>query len=161
MKQSLQIRPATADDVPLILQFIRELAEHEKLAHEANADEAIFREELFGDKPAAECVMAEYDGAPAGLAVYFHNFPTFAGRRGLYLEDLYVRPAYRGKGIGKALIIHLARIAKARHCRSFEWSVLDWNEPAINFYKSLGALPMDGWTVYRVAGAALKQLAEA
>jgi GNAT superfamily N-acetyltransferase len=155
----LNIRPTTESDVPLILQFIRDLAEYEKLPHEVVATEATLRAELFGTKPAAECVIAEYDGEAVGFALYFHNFSSFVGRRGLYLEDLYVKPELRGKGIGKALLIHLAQLAKARNCGRFEWSVLDWNEPSINFYLSLGAQPMNEWTVYRITGDSLDQLA--
>ncbi len=155
----LKIRTTTADDVPLILQFIRDLAEYEKLSHLVVADEAALRNELFGAQPVAECVIAEYDGAAVGFALYFHNFSTFVGRRGLYLEDLFVNPKMRGKGIGKALLVYLAQLAKARNCGRFEWAVLDWNEPSINFYKSLGAVPMDEWTVFRVTDETLDQLA--
>ncbi len=156
---TLNIKPTTVDDVALILQFIRELAEYEKLAHAVVADEATLRDELFGAKAVAECVIAEYDGVAVGFALYFHNFSTFVGRRGLYLEDLYVKPEMRGKGIGKALLVHLAQLAKARNCGRFEWAVLDWNEPSINFYKSLGAEPMNEWTVYRLTGETLDALA--
>ena len=155
----LKILTTTADDVPLILQFIRDLAEYEKLSHLVVADEATLRAELFGQQPIAECVIAEYDGAAVGFALFFHNFSTFVGRRGLYLEDLFVNPKMRGKGIGKALLVYLAQLAKARNCGRFEWSVLDWNEPSINFYQSLGAVPMNEWTTYRVTGEALDQLA--
>ena len=155
----LNIRPTTAEDVPLILQFIRELAEYEKLAHAVVADEATLRGELFGAQPVAECVIAEYDGVAVGFALYFHNFSTFVGRRGLYLEDLFVKTEMRGKGIGKALLVYLAQLAQARNCGRFEWAVLDWNEPSINFYKSLGAEPMNEWTVYRLTGETLEALA--
>jgi GNAT superfamily N-acetyltransferase len=155
----IEIRTTTAQDVPLILQFIRDLAEYEKLSHEVVANEAMLREELFGAKPVAECVIAEHDNEPVGFALYFHNFSTFVGRRGLYLEDLFIKPEMRGKGIGKALLVYLARLAQARNCGRFEWAVLDWNEPSINFYLSLGAKPMNDWTVFRVAGDALDQLA--
>ncbi len=155
----LNIRPTSADDVPLILQFIRNLAEYEKLSHLVVADEATLLDELFGQHPIAECVIAEYDGEPAGFALFFHNFSTFVGRRGLYLEDLFVRPELRGQGIGKALLGYLAQLAKARNCGRIQWAVLNWNESAINFYQSLGAVPMNEWTVYRVTGDALDQLA--
>ena len=155
----LKIRPTTADDVPLILKFIRELAEYEKLAHSVVANEATLRDELFGTKPVAECVIAEYDGVAVGFALYFHNFSTFVGKRGLYLEDLFVKPEMRGQGIGKALLVYLAQLAQARNCGRFEWAVLDWNEPSINFYKSLGAEPMNEWTVYRLTGETLDALA--
>ena len=155
----LIIREATIDDVPLILTFIKELAEYERLLHEVVATEESLREALFGERRAAEVVIGEHGGAPAGFALFFHNFSTFVGRPGLYLEDLYVRPAQRGKGFGRALLTHLARLAKRRGCGRLEWAVLDWNEPAIRFYRSLGAVAMDEWTVYRVAGDALDRLA--
>ena len=155
----VQLRSAQLADVPDILALIRELAEYEKLAHEAVADEATLAEQLFGDTPAAEVVIAEVDGQPAGFALFFHNFSTFLGKRGLYLEDLYVRPAYRGLGLGRRLMVHLAGLAIARDCGRFEWSVLDWNAPAIAFYRELGARPMDEWTVQRVSGDALHALA--
>ena len=153
------IRPATPEDVPQILQFIRELAEYEKLSHEVAATEALLYQNLFGPRPVAECLIAELDQTPVGFAFFFHNFSTFLGRPGIYLEDLFVRPAARGKGIGRALLTHLAKIAVQRDCGRLEWSVLDWNAPAIGFYKKLGALPMDEWTVMRVTGDALKNLA--
>jgi len=155
----LFIREATIDDVPLILTFIKELAEYERLLHEVVATEESLREALFGERRAAEVVIGEHEGAPACFALFFHNFSTFVGRPGLYLEDLYVRPAQRGKGFGRALLTHLARLAKRRGCGRLEWAVLDWNEPAIRFYRSLGAVAMDEWTVYRVAGDALDRLA--
>lgn len=156
----LQLRAATVDDVPQILAFIAELAEFEALAHEAVATEELLREQLFGPAPGAEVVMAEVGGAPAGFALFFHSFSTFLGRRGLYLEDLFVRPAFRGCGVGLALMVHLAGMAKARGCGRFEWSVLDWNADAIRFYRSLGARGMDGWAVQRVDGDALHALAD-
>lgn len=156
----LRIRPAAEADVPLVLRFIRELAEYERLLHEVVATEERLRETLFGARPAAEVVIAEWEGAPAGFALFFHNFSTFLGRPGVYLEDLFVEPEHRGRGIGKALLAHLARLAVERGCGRLEWWVLDWNEDAIRFYRSLGAVPMDGWTVYRVAGDALTALAE-
>ncbi len=157
----LQVRPATEEDVPLLLDFIRELAEYEKLSHEVVADEEILRRNLFGDgHRGAEAVIATADGEPAGFALFFHNFSTFLGRPGIYLEDLYVRPEYRNAGIGRGLLAHLARLAVERGCGRLEWWVLDWNEPAIGFYEKLGAEAMDDWTVYRVAGEALERLAE-
>ena len=150
---------ATEDDVPLILSFIRELAEYEKLSHEVVATEGVLRESLFGERTGAEVVICYYEGSPAGFALFFHNFSTFLGRPGLYLEDLYVKPEMRGRGLGRALLVHLAGIAKERGCGRMEWSVLDWNEPAIKLYKGIGATPMDEWTVYRVTGEALEDLA--
>ena len=152
------IRSATERDVPLILSFIRELAEYEKLAHEVTATESDLHQSLFASPPAAEVVIAELDGKPAGYALFFHNYSTFLCKRGLYLEDLFVRPASRGRGIGKQLLVHLARLAVERGCARFEWAVLDWNEPAIGFYKSLGAELMESWTVMRVTGEALEKL---
>ncbi len=154
-----EIRPATEDDVPIILSLIRELAEYERLSHEVVATEGLLREALFGERRGAEVLIACYKGAPAGFALFFHSFSTFLGRPGIYLEDLYVKPEFRGKGIGRALLTHLARLAKERGCGRLEWSVLDWNEPAIELYKGIGAVPMDEWTVYRVAGEALETLA--
>lgn len=158
-KPSIALRPATRADIPQILAFIRDLAEYEKLAHEAVATEAQLEAHLFGERPYAEVVIAEVDARPAGFALFFHNYSTFTGQPGIYLEDLFVRPQYRGLGVGKRLIVELARIAVERHCTRFEWSVLDWNEPAINFYRSLGAKPQDEWTVQRVSGEALLNLA--
>ena len=154
-----RIREASAGDVPLILSLIRELAEYERLSHEVVATEDALREGLFGEHRYAEVLIAEHGGTPAGFALFFHNFSTFLGKPGLYLEDLYVRPAFRGAGIGKRLLVHLARLAKGRGCGRLEWWVLDWNEPSIGFYKGLGAVPMDDWTVYRVSGSALEDLA--
>lgn len=156
---TITLRPATRADVPQILAFIRELAEYEKLAHEAVATEAGMAEQLFGERPAAEVVMAEVDGQPAGFALFFHNFSTFLGQRGLYLEDLFVRPGFRGLGLGHRLMTHLARLAVERGCGRFEWSVLDWNAPAIGFYRRLGAVGLEEWTVQRVTGQALRDLA--
>lgn len=153
------LRPATPADVPLILEFVHELAEYEKLAHEAVATQAQFHEALFGPKPAIEVVLAEADGAPAGFALFFTSFSTFVGKPGIYLEDLFVRPAFRHRGIARRLMQHLAGLAVDRGYGRFEWSVLDWNAPAIAFYRSLGAVPMDEWTVQRVAGEALRKLA--
>jgi GNAT superfamily N-acetyltransferase len=154
-----EIRPATEDDVPIILSLIRELAEYERLSHEVVATEGLLRESLFGEWRGAEVLIACCKGAPAGFALFFHSFSTFLGRPGIYLEDLYVKPKFRSRGIGRALLTHLARLAKERGCGRLEWSVLDWNEPAIKLYKSIGAVPMDEWTVYRVTGEALETLA--
>jgi GNAT superfamily N-acetyltransferase len=156
----LKITPATQNDVPLILSFIKELAEYERLATEVVATEDILAETLFGERKYAEVVFALYDDKPVGYALFFHSFSTFLGRPGLYLEDLYVRPSMRGKGIGKALLAYLARLASERRCGRLEWAVLNWNESAIGFYKSLGAQPMDTWTVYRLTGDSLARLAE-
>jgi len=155
----LTIRPATVEDVALVAQLIRELAEYERLADAAVATEADLREQLFGERPAAEVLVAEADGEAAGFALFFHTFSTFLGKRGLYLEDLFVRPAFRGLGLGRHLMAALARIAVQRGCGRFEWSVLDWNEPAIGFYRALGASAMDEWTVQRLQGKALRALA--
>ena len=154
-----RIRRATPGDVALVLRFIRELAEYEHLAHEVVADEATLRESLFGAQAGAEALIGELDGEPAAFAVFFHNFSTFLGRRGLYLEDLFVRPAQRGKGLGRALLAELARIAQERGCPRFEWAVLDWNATAIGFYEALGARANADWTVYRLSGAPLLALA--
>ena len=156
---TLSIRPATPADLPLIAQFIRDLADYENLADEVRFDEAKLGANLFGPRPHAEVVIGEIDGNPQGFALFFHNFSTFEGRPGIYLEDLFVRPEARGSGLGKALLAHLAGLVVARDCARLEWSVLDWNEPAIAFYRSLGARPMEEWTVNRVDGAALAALA--
>jgi GNAT superfamily N-acetyltransferase len=156
---TIHLRQAQVADVPQILAFVRELAEYEKLAHEAVADEATLAAQLFGDHPAAEVVIAEVDGQPAGFALFFHNFSTFLGKRGLYLEDLFVRLQFRGLGLGRRLMVHLAQLAVERDCGRFEWSVLDWNEPAIRFYRSLGAVGLEEWTVQRLSGPALQALA--
>lgn len=155
----LSIRPATVDDVPLVRQLIAELAEYERLAHAAVATDDDLRAQLFGAHPAAEVLIGEVDGVPAGFALFFHNFSTFLGKRGLYLEDLFVRPSARGVGLGKHLMAALARIAVQRDCGRFEWSVLDWNAPAIGFYRRIGATGMDEWTVQRLEGEALHALA--
>ncbi len=155
----MSIRAATPDDVPLILRFIRELAEYERMAHLVVATEEVLRETLFGARPYAEVVIAEEDGEAAGFALFFYNFSTFLGRPGIYLEDLYVRPEVRGRGVGRALLAHLARLAVERGCERLQWWVLNWNEPAIRFYRSVGAEPMDEWTVFRVSGDALERLA--
>jgi len=159
LQQHLTITPATKDDVPVIHDFVIKIATYEKLAHQVEATVEDFREALFGETPRAETVLARWDGEPVGFALFFHNFSTFTGKAGLYLEDLFVDPEYRGRGIGKALLVHLAGIAKKRNCPRFEWTVLNWNTPAIDFYKSLGAVPMDEWTVYRLTGDALDSAA--
>ena len=156
----LEIRSAIKEDVPLLLRFIKELAEYEKLSHEVSATEEILRESLFDGRRVAEALLAYLGDEPAGFALFFHNFSTFLGRPGIYLEDLYVRPEFRGSGIGRALLVHLAKLAKERGCGRLEWWVLDWNESSIGFYKSLGAVAMDDWTVYRVADEALEELAD-
>jgi len=161
MPDELTLRNATEEDVPLILQFIRDLAEYERLAHACVATEESVRETLFGEHPYAEVVIAEHAGEPAGFALFFHNYSTFLARPGIYLEDLYVRPELRGLGIGKALLARLASLAVERNCGRLEWAVLNWNESAIRFYRSLGALPQDQWTTYRVTGEALERLASA
>lgn len=160
LKTMLNIRDATEGDTLLILQLIRELAEYEKLAHEVVATETQLRKNLFDANPQAEVVIAEWEGETAGFALFFHNFSTFMGRQGLYLEDLFVRPAFRGKGIGKALLKQLARNAVERDCGRFEWAVLDWNTPAREFYVSLGAKPVSEWDIFRVTGESLQRLAE-
>jgi GNAT superfamily N-acetyltransferase len=155
----ITIRPATVEDVPLVLEFIKALGEFERLAHEVVATEAGLRDALFGPRPDAEVVIASAGGEPAGFALFFHNFSTFLGRRGLYLEDLFVKPEWRGHGIGKRLLIHLAGLAVERACGRFEWAVLDWNDPAIQFYRNLGAQPLHEWSIFRVSGAELQKLA--
>jgi GNAT superfamily N-acetyltransferase len=154
------VRSASTEDVSLILSFINELAEYERLSHEVVATEDSLREWLFGNRPVAEVMIGESGGDPAGFALFFYNFSTFLGKPGIYMEDLYVRPEFRGRGIGRALLVHLAGLAKERGCGRLEWSVLDWNEPAIGFYRGIGASPVSGWTVYRVTGEALEELAE-
>ena len=157
---AITLRAATPADTSLIVELIRGLAEYEKLAHECVATEERIRETLFGPKPQAEVVIAFLDNDAAGFALFFQNYSTFLARRGIYLEDLFVFPRFRGHGVGKALLKHLAKVAVERDCGRFEWSVLDWNESAIGFYKSLGAIPMDGWTTYRLTGDALKRMAQ-
>jgi GNAT superfamily N-acetyltransferase len=154
-----EIKPATVEDVPLILAFIRRLAEYERLADKVVATEEGLRAALFGERPYAEVVIGYDESEPVGFALFFHNFSTFVGRPGIYLEDLYVDERRRGRGFGKSLLAHLAKLARERGCGRVEWAVLDWNEPSINFYKGLGAVPMDEWTVFRVSGDALEKLA--
>jgi GNAT superfamily N-acetyltransferase len=155
----IDIQPATAADIPLILSFIRALAEYERLSDHVVATEASVRETLFGSNRSAEAVIARVDTTPVGFAVWFHNYSTFLSRRGLYLEDLFVLPEWRGRGVGRALLRHLAHVAVSRGCGRMEWAVLDWNETAIRFYRSLGAEPMAEWTVFRLTGDALTRLA--
>lgn len=157
---TLHIRPADAADLDTIIRFIRELADYERLAHAVRLDRARLGDQLFGPSPRAEVLIAETDGTPIGFALFFHNFSTFEGAAGLYLEDLYVMPEARGGGAGRALLAALARIAVERGCPRFEWSVLDWNAPAIGFYRSLGAVGMDEWTIQRLEGDALRLLAD-
>ena len=154
------VRPAQPSDVPTILGFVKALAEFERLAHEVTADEATLERSLFGPRAYAECLLAFVDESPAGFALFFHNFSTFKGKPGLYLEDIYVEPAYRSHGIGLALFRELAKIALARDCQRFEWSVLDWNEKAIAFYRRLGAEPMTEWTIQRLTREKIEELAK-
>ena len=158
---TISIRPAVAEDLDLVIGFIRALAGYERLADAVVLDRQTLRRHLFGDKPMAEVLIGELDGVARGFALFFHNFSTFEGKPGIYLEDLFVDPEARGAGLGKALLARLAQLAMARGCARLEWSVLDWNEPAIAFYKSLGATAMDEWTINRVDGAALAALAQA
>jgi len=158
---SLAIHRARKEQAGLVLSLIRELAEYEKLSHEVEATEAMIDAALFGEEPSLFCEIAEWGGEPVGFAVWFVNFSTFSGRHGIYLEDLFVRPAHRGKGIGKALLAYLAKVCVQRGWARLQWSVLDWNAPSIAFYKSLGAELMDEWTVCRVNGPALTALAKA
>lgn len=160
MSNALRITSATAADTPIILALIRELAEFERLLNEVTATEDQLRETLFGQRRSAEVVIARVDDEVAGFALFFHNYSTFLAKSGLYLEDLFVRPKFRGQGTGEALLRHLARIAVERNCGRLEWSVLDWNQRAIDFYKALGAKPLDDWTMFRVTGEALAKLAE-
>jgi GNAT superfamily N-acetyltransferase len=155
----IQITPATEADVPVILEMIRGLAEYEKLLHVVAATEDQLRRTLFGERPAAEVLLAHSNGEPIGFALFFPNYSTFLAQPGIYLEDLYVKPHARGKGAGLALFVELARMAAARGCGRVEWSVLDWNEPSIQFYKKLGAVPMDDWTTFRLTSDPLAKLA--
>jgi GNAT superfamily N-acetyltransferase len=155
----IRIEPAAERDVPLILKFIRDLAEYEKLSHEVVATEDHIREHVFGANPVAEVLLAYWQGQAVGFALYFRNYSTFLGQAGIYLEDLFVEPAHRGKGIGKALLQRLAEIAMERGYGRLEWSVLDWNAPSIEFYRSLGAVSMDDWIRYRISGEPLTRLA--
>ena len=159
--ENFAIRPATAADVPIILELIRALATYERAPNDVTATEDGLSKVLFGEKPAAEVLLAFENETAVGFAVFFHNFSTWLGRPGLYLEDLFVRPEDRGKGYGRALLIHLAKIARDRSCGRMEWAVLDWNEPAIQFYHKLGAKPMDEWTVFRLTRDGIAKLADA
>lgn len=155
----LTIKEALPEDIPLILSFIRDLAQYEKLIHEVVATEETLMQSLFGTRRVAEVIIGEFNGEPAGFALFFHNYSTFLGQQGIYIEDLFVKPHMRGLGIGKAMFAHMSYIAKERGCGRIDWWVLDWNEPAIEFYKSLGSVPMSEWTVYRLTGQALEHLA--
>ena len=155
---ALRIEPATERDLPAVVRLVRHLAEYEKLAHVMVSSEDDFRKALFGPRTNAEALMAFADDAPVGFALYFYNFSTFLGKRGIYLEDLFVEPEYRGKGIGKALLQRLARIAKDEDCGRMEWSVLTWNQPSIDFYHRLGAVTLDDWRTFRLTGEALERL---
>ena len=157
---SITITPATPDDVPAILAMIRELAEYEKLLDRVSATEDLLRRDLFGPRPYAEVLMGRLDGQSVGYALFFHSYSTFLARPGIYLEDVYVRPAVRGRGVGKALLTAVARTARERNCGRLEWSVLDWNKPSIDFYLSLGAVPNGGWTMYRMDEQAIAALAQ-
>jgi len=155
---NLSIRQATVEDVPLVLSFIRQLAEYERISQGVDVTEELLRENLFGRRRCAEVLLGYADSEPVGFAVFFHNFSTFCGKPGLYLEDLFVIPQMRGKGFGRALLVELAKIARERKCARLEWAVLDWNQPAIDFYKKLGAKAMDEWTIFRVTDEALDRL---
>ena len=155
----MKIRSATEADLGTIEELIRALASYERMSDEVVMDASLLMKSLFGDRPYAEVLIAEVDGEPAGFALFFHNFSTFVGRPGIYLEDLFVKPEHRGSGLGRALLKRLAAIAVERDCGRMEWAVLDWNEPSIGFYKKLGARPNEEWTVYRLAGEALHNLA--
>jgi len=156
----MKIRAATREDVPIILQLIRDLAEYERAPGEVTATEEQLADVLFGERRAAEVLLAFENDAPVGFAVFFHNFSTWLGQPGLYLEDLFVKPEARGKGYGRSLLVHLAKIARDRGCGRMEWAVLDWNEPAIQFYRALGATPMDEWTVFRLKREGIIKLAD-
>lgn len=159
MSARLTISPATESDTPLILRFIQDLAEYERLRDKCVATEDKLRETLFSDSPAAEVLIARLDGEAVGFALFFYSYSTFLAQRGIYLEDLFVNPAVRGKGIGKALLAALARLAIDRGCGRLEWAVLDWNEPSIGFYRSIGAIPLDDWTTFRMTGDTLVEFA--
>ena len=159
MADTVTIRPAAAHELPLVLEFIRELAVYERLEHEMSATTADLAASLFGPRPYAEVVFACLDGTPVGFALFFHNFSTLLGKPGIYLEDLFVRPQARGRGIGRRLLAWLARTTLERGCARLDWAVLDWNAPSIAFYRSVGAVAQDEWTIMRVSGAALEDLA--
>ena len=156
-----EIRPASEADVPVIYSFIKKLAAYERLTHEVVATEMLLRETLFGSLRTAEVAISYCEEKPVGFVLFFHNYSTFLGRPGIYIEDLFVDEAYRRRGLGRALLLYVAQLANERRCGRLEWAVLDWNEPAINFYKKLGAVAMNEWTIYRVTGEALSKLAEA
>jgi GNAT superfamily N-acetyltransferase len=160
MNPSIEIAPATERDIPQILAFIRGLAEYEKLSHECVATEELLRKSLFGPRPYADVLMARLDGKPVGFALFFHNYSTFLAKPGIYLEDVFVLPEHRGAGVGKALLKRVAQIARERDCGRLEWSVLDWNEPAIEFYRRLGAIVMPDWRICRMTGDEIAKLAE-
>jgi GNAT superfamily N-acetyltransferase len=160
MPENFEIKLATVEDTSLILSFVKKLAVYERLEHEVTATDAVLRETLFGERRYAEVILAYRGGEPVGFALFFHNYSTFLGKPGIYLEDLYVDEQHRGNGYGKALLVHLARLAKERNCGRLEWAVLDWNEPSIKFYKSLGARSMDEWNVFRLTGETLDRLAD-
>ena len=159
-KNSFNIRIATEEDIPQIFSFIKDLAEYEKLSHEVVATEELLNESLFGSRKVAEVIIGYFEEIPIGFALYFHNFSTFLGRPGIFLEDLFVKQEYRGRGYGKALLIHLAQITKERNCGRLEWNVLDWNTPAINFYKSIGANILEEWETFRLTGNSLDTVAD-
>jgi GNAT superfamily N-acetyltransferase len=156
----LSLRFASEDDIPVILEFITELAEYEKLSHEVVATERLLKDSLFGDKPVAEVIIAEYLTKPVGFCLFFHNYSTFLGQPGIYLEDIYIRLEHRGQGYGKSMLAYLAKLAMERGCGRIEWSVLDWNINALNFYNDLGASALDGWTVYRITKDSLSDLSK-
>lgn len=156
--EKFKLRFATREDISIIFGFIKELAEYENLLHEVKATEEGLTESIF-DKERAEVIIGEYNGQAIGMALFFYNYSTFLGKAGIYLEDLYIQPKYRGEGLGKIMLSYLAKLCKERDCGRLEWSCLDWNEPSIAFYKSLGAVPMDEWTVYRLTGDSLEKLA--
>ena len=158
--KTFRIRPATPADVPIILELIRDLATYERAPSDVTATEERLLQVLFGEKPVAEVLLASEGEAPVGFAVFFYNFSTWLGRPGLYLEDLFIRPEHRGKGYGRALLVDLAKIARDRGCGRMEWAVLDWNEPAIEFYKKLGARPLDDWKIFRLTREGITRLAE-
>ena len=160
MNDDVSIRPAIPNDVGVILEMVRELADYEKLLHECVANEEQFQQALFGEKPAAEALLGEIDGDPVAVARFFHNISTFMGKPGLYLEDLYVKPPFRGRGLGKAFLRQLAKVAVERGCGRFEWAVLDWNEPAVRTYDAIGAESLDDWTIRRLEGTDLHMLAK-
>jgi GNAT superfamily N-acetyltransferase len=158
-QETFTISPATIHDVPVILGFIKELADYERLSHAVVATEELLKKTLFGERQVAEVIIGYAEKKPVGFALFFHNFSTFLGLPGIYLEDVYVQPEYRGNGLGRKLLQYIAQLAKERQCGRMEWSVLDWNEPSIKFYRSLGAKPLDDWTMFRATGDALDRLA--